>query len=184
MRDYFLEENDSEKLIFEYLDNLLEKTADKLLPEDQVSSWKFDNLDKALSQMLGSSPDFNLIERNNLSFGKLMDYLNDYYQKFYVEKFNKLKERKAELERQIAIQVMDAAWKRHLQNIDSLRSNIGLRAYAQRNPINEFKKESFYLFDSMIEAFKDDIVKILFNIKIQTMSKEEFEQRKNQNKNN
>ena len=184
LRDYFLEENDSEKLIFEYLDNLLEKTADKLLPEDQVSSWKFDNLDKALSQMLGSSPDFNLIERNNLSFGKLMDYLNDYYQKFYVEKFNKLKERKAELERQIAIQVMDAAWKRHLQNIDSLRSNIGLRAYAQRNPINEFKKESFYLFDSMIEAFKDDIVKILFNIKIQTMSKEEFEQRKNQNKNN
>ena len=184
LRDYFLEENDSEKLIFEYLDNLLEKTADKLLPEDQVSNWKFDNLDKALSQMLGSSPDFNLIERNNLSFGKLMDYLNDYYQKFYVEKFNKLKERKAELERQIAIQVMDAAWKRHLQNIDSLRSNIGLRAYAQRNPINEFKKESFYLFDSMIEAFKDDIVKILFNIKIQTMSKEEFEQRKNQNKNN
>ena len=184
LRDYFLEENDSEKLIFEYLDNLLEKTADKLLPEDQVSNWKFDNLDKALSQMLGSSPDFNLIERNNLSFGKLMDYLNDYYQKFYVEKFNRLKERKAELERQIAIQVMDAAWKRHLQNIDSLRSNIGLRAYAQRNPINEFKKESFYLFDSMIEAFKDDIVKILFNIKIQTMSKEEFEQRKNQNKNN
>ena len=184
LRDYFLEENDSEKLIFEYLDNLLEKTADKLLPEDQVSNWKFDNLDKALSQMLGSSPDFNLIERNNLSFGKLMDYLNDYYQKFYVEKFNKLKERKAELERQIAIQVMDAAWKRHLQNIDSLRSNIGLRAYAQRNPINEFKKESFYLFDSMIETFKDDIVKILFNIKIQTMSKEEFEQRKNQNKNN
>ena len=184
LRDYFLEENDSEKLIFEYLDNLLEKTADKLLPEDQVSNWKFDNLDKALSQMLGSSPDFNLIERNNLSFGKLMDYLNDYYQKFYVEKFSKLKERKAELERQIAIQVMDAAWKRHLQNIDSLRSNIGLRAYAQRNPINEFKKESFYLFDSMIEAFKDDIVKILFNIKIQTMSKEEFEQRKNQNKNN
>ena len=184
LRDYFLEENDSEKLIFEYLDNLLEKTADKLLPEDQVSNWKFDNLDKALSQMLGSSPDFNLIERNNLSFGKLMDYVNDYYQNFYVEKFNKLKERKAELERQIAIQVMDAAWKRHLQNIDSLRSNIGLRAYAQRNPINEFKKESFYLFDSMIEAFKDDIVKILFNIKIQTMSKEEFEQRKNQNKNN
>ena len=64
---------------------------------------------------------------------------------------------------------MDAAWKRHLQNIDSLRGNIGLRAYAQRNPINEFKKESFYLFDAMIESFKDDIVKILFNIKIQTI---------------
>ena len=47
-----------------------------------------------------------------------------------------------------------------------------------RNPINEFKKESFYLFDSMIESFKDDIVKILFNIKIQTMSTKEFEEHK------
>ena len=73
----------------------------------------------------------------------------------------------------------DACWKRHLQNIDSLWGNIGLRAYAQRNPINEFKKESFELFDSMIESFKDDSVKILFNIKIQKMSQAEFEARKN-----
>ena len=178
LRNYFLEENDSETLLFEYLDNLLEKTADKLLPEDQNSNWKFDNLDKTLTQSLGVSPDFNLLEKDGLNFGKVMDYMNDFYQKFYFEKFGPLKEKKAELERQISIQVMDAAWKRHLQNIDSLRGNIGLRAYAQRNPINEFKKESFYLFDAMIEAFKDDIVKILFNIKIQTMSSKEFEEHK------
>tara|TARA_Y100000992_G_scaffold14952_1_gene8707 strand:- start:2478 stop:4961 length:2484 start_codon:yes stop_codon:yes gene_type:complete len=178
LRDYFLEENDSETLLFEYLDNLLEKTADKLLPEDQNSNWRFDNLDKTLTQSLGVSPDFNLLEKEGLNFGKVMDYMNGFYQKFYFEKFGPLKERKAELERQISIQVMDAAWKRHLQNIDSLRSNIGLRAYAQRNPINEFKKESFYLFDAMIESFKDDIVKILFNIKIQTMSSKEFEEHK------
>ena len=184
LRDYFLEENDSETLLFEYLDNLLEKTADKLLPEDQNSSWRFDNLDKTLTQSLGVSPDFNLLEKEGLNFGKVMDYMNDFYQKFYFEKFGPLKERKAELERQIAIQVMDAAWKRHLQNIDSLRGNIGLRAYAQRNPINEFKKESFYLFDAMIESFKDDIVKILFNIKIQTMSSKEYEEHKKRREQN
>ena len=184
LRDYFLEENDSETLLFEYLDNLLEKTADKLLPEEQNSNWKFDNLDKALTQSLGISPDFNLIEKDGLNFGKVMDYMNDFYQKYYFEKFGPLKERKAELERQISIQVMDAAWKRHLQNIDSLRSNIGLRAYAQRNPINEFKKESFYLFDAMIESFKDDIVKILFNIKIQAMSSKEFEEHKKRREQN
>ena len=184
LRDYFLEENDSETLIFEYLDNFLEKTADKVLPEDQISNWKFDNLDKTLTQSLGVSPDFNLLDRDNLTFGRVMDYLNDFYQKFYFEKFGPLKERKPELERQISIQVMDAAWKRHLQNIDSLRGNIGLRAYAQRNPINEFKKESFYLFDSMIESFKDDIVKILFNIKIQTMSPKEFEEHKKRREQN
>ena len=184
LRDYFLEENDSETLIFEYLDNFLEKTADKVLPEDQASSWKFDNLDRTLSQSLGASPDFNLLNKDSLNFAKVMDYLNEFYQKYYFDKFSPLKERKPELERQISIQVMDAAWKRHLQNIDSLRGNIGLRAYAQRNPINEFKKESFYLFDSMIESFKDDIVKILFNIKIQTMSPKEFEEHKKRREQN
>ena len=122
------------------------------------------------------------LKRESLSFGKVIDFLNDFYQKHYFEKFEKLKERKKELERQIAIQVLDSIWKRHLQNIDSLRSNIGLRAYAQRNPINEFKKESFHLFDSMIESFKDDVVKILFNIKIQAMSKEEYEQQRRKEK--
>ena len=73
LRDYFLEENDSEKLLFEYLDNLLEKTADKLLPEDQNSNWKFDNLDKTLTQSLGVSPDLNLLEKVGLNFGKVMD---------------------------------------------------------------------------------------------------------------
>ena len=184
LRDYFLEENDSETLIFEYLDNFLEKTADKALPEDQAPSWKFDNLDRTLSQSLGASPDFNLLDKDGLNFTKVMDYLNEFYQKYYFDKFSPLKERKPELERQISIQVMDAAWKRHLQNIDSLRGNIGLRAYAQRNPINEFKKESFYLFDSMIESFKDDIVKILFNIKIQTMTPKEFEEHKKRREQN
>ena len=185
LRDYFLEENDSEKLIFEYLDNLLEKTADRLLPEEQIANWKFDDLDKALTQSFGVSPDFNFLSKDGVTFGKVIDFLNNFYQKYYFEKFEKLKDKKKELERQIAIQVLDASWKRHLQNIDSLRSNIGLRAYAQRNPINEFKKESFYLFDSMIESFKDDVVKILFNIKIQAMSKEEYEQQqKRKEKNN
>ena len=184
LRDYFLEENDSETLIFEYLDNFLEKTADKALPEDQAPSWKFDNLDRTLNQSLGASPDFNLLDKDGLNFTKVMDYLNEFYQKYYFDKFSPLKERKPELERQISIQVMDAAWKRHLQNIDSLRGNIGLRAYAQRNPINEFKKESFYLFDSMIESFKDDIIKILFNIKIQTMSPKEFEEHKKRREQN
>ena len=184
LRDYFIEENDSEKLIFEYLDNLLEKIADRSLPEGQNVNWKFDNLDKALTQSLGISADFNFLNKDGLTFGKVIDFLNDFYQKYYFEKFEKLKDKKKELERQISIQVLDASWKRHLQNVDSLRSNIGLRAYAQRNPINEFKKESFHLFDSMIESFKDDVVKILFNIKIQAMSKEDYDRQQKKEKNN
>jgi len=88
LRDYFLEENDSETLIFEYLDNFLEKTADKALPEDQAPSWKFDNLDRTLNQSLGASPDFNLLDKDGLNFTKVMDYLNEFYQKYYFDKFD------------------------------------------------------------------------------------------------
>ena len=87
LRDYFLEDNDPEKLIFEYLDNILEKTADRFLPEDQNSNWNFDDLDKALSQSFGISPDFNFLKRESLTFGKVIDFLNDFYQKHYFEKF-------------------------------------------------------------------------------------------------
>ena len=180
LRNYYLEENDPGDLIKEYIDNFLEKTTDKMLPEDQAGNWNFGELAKSLEASLSVAPDFNNLDKANMSFGKVMDFLNEFYLNFYQDKFEKLGNKKQELERQIAIQVLDACWKRHLQNVDSLRANIGLRAYAQRNPINEFKRESFEMFDAMIESFKDDSVRILFNIKIQTMSKQEFEQQKQQ----
>ena len=148
------------------------------MPEEQVGRWKFDELEKSLSSTLSLAPNFKDLPKDLASFGAIMDYLNEFYQKEYIEKLEKLNEKKQELERQIAIQVLDACWKRHLQNVDSLRSNIGLRAYAQRNPINEFKRESFELFDAMIESFKDDTVKILFNLKVQKMSQADYEKQK------
>ena len=180
LRNYYLEENDPGDLIKEYIDNFLEKTTDKMLPEDQASNWNFDELAKSLEASLSVAPDFNNLDKSNISFGKVVDFLNEFYLNFYQDKFEKIGTKKQELERQIAIQVLDACWKRHLQNVDSLRANIGLRAYAQRNPINEFKRESFEMFDAMIESFKDDSIRILFNIKIQTMSKQEFELQKQQ----
>ena len=180
LRNYYLEENDPSELIKEYIDNFLEKTTDKMLPEDQTGNWNFDGLTKSLEASLTVAPDFKNLDKANMSFAKVMDFLNEFYLNFYQDKFEKLGTKKQELERQIAIQVLDACWKRHLQNVDSLRANIGLRAYAQRNPINEFKRESFEMFDAMIESFKDDSVRILFNIKIQTMSKQEYEQQKQQ----
>tara|TARA_A200000113_G_scaffold17248_1_gene15265 strand:+ start:6536 stop:9037 length:2502 start_codon:yes stop_codon:yes gene_type:complete len=180
LRNYYLDENDPSDLIKEYIENFLEKTTDKILPEDQAGNWNFDELANSLQASLTIAPDFKKLDKANMSFGKVMDFLNEFYLNFYHDKFEKLGNKKQELERQIAIQVLDACWKRHLQNVDSLRANIGLRAYAQRNPINEFKRESFEMFDAMIESFKDDSVRILFNIKIQTMSKQEFEQQKQQ----
>ena len=93
LRNFYLDENDSEKLIFEYLDNYLEKTADKFLPEDQIGRWKFDDLEKSLVSTLSLAPDFSALGKDNLSFGAVMDFLNDFYQKEYLEKLGRLNEK-------------------------------------------------------------------------------------------
>ena len=78
LRNFFLEDNDNEKLIFEYLDNLLEKISDKALPEDQNEYWNFDDFTKRLIQTLGSAPEPGIFNKNQ-TFAEIMDVLNDFY---------------------------------------------------------------------------------------------------------
>ncbi len=69
-----------------------------------------------------------------------------------------------EIEKQIMLQVLDMLWKEHLANMDHLRQGIGLRAYAQRNPKQEYKRESFQLFQDMLENIKHEVIKILYRV--------------------
>ena len=91
------------------------------MPEDQNEYWNFDDFTKSLSQSLGSAPEPEEFNKNQ-TFAEIMDVLNDFYKAEYLNKFEPLKEKKKELERQVSIQVLDASWKRHLKNIDSLRA--------------------------------------------------------------
>ncbi len=69
-------------------------------------------------------------------------------------------------EKYLLLQVIDQQWKDHLLNIDHLKEGIGLRGYGQRDPLIEYKKESFELFQSMMERIQDRVVKILWKIDI------------------
>jgi len=71
------------------------------------------------------------------------------------------------VEKQIMLQVLDHLWKEHLQTMDHLRQGINLRAYAQKNPKQEYKRESFELFQGMLEAMKHDVVRFLSRIQVQ-----------------
>jgi preprotein translocase subunit SecA len=68
-------------------------------------------------------------------------------------------------EKWILLETIDHAWRLHLQNIDHLREGIGLRGYGQKNPLIEYKKESFYEFEKMMEQIKWDIVQRIFRIR-------------------
>jgi preprotein translocase subunit SecA len=66
------------------------------------------------------------------------------------------------IQKQILLQVVDHCWSRHLSTLDHLRSVIGFRGYAQRDPLNEYKQEAFILFESLLEKIKRETIKVVF----------------------
>jgi len=65
----------------------------------------------------------------------------------------------AQVEKQILLQVIDKNWREHLQQLDALKSVIGMRAYGQRDPLNEYKSEAFTLFDGLLTSLRQDVSK-------------------------
>ncbi|MFT5722016.1 MAG: preprotein translocase subunit SecA [Motiliproteus sp.] len=82
-------------------------------------------------------------------------------------------------EKQVMLQVLDTLWKEHLATMDHLRQGIHLRGYAQKNPKQEFKRESFELFQELLTTIKQDVVRIICNVQVrQPEDIEEIEQQR------
>ena len=80
------------------------------------------------------------------------------------------------IEKRLFLQIIDFSWRSHLQYLEQLRQVIGLRSYGQKDPLSEFKKEAFILFESLLEKIKVDIIKFLLNLNI-VLSKEDNDQK-------
>jgi len=80
-------------------------------------------------------------------------------------------------EKQLLLQILDQQWKDHLLSLDHLRQGINLRAYAQKDPLNEYKREAFSLFEAMLADLRQQVTAVLSHIEIRTQSPEEIEAR-------
>tara|TARA_Y100001960_G_C14748845_1_gene867235 strand:- start:1438 stop:2439 length:1002 start_codon:yes stop_codon:yes gene_type:complete len=80
-----------------------------------------------------------------------------------------------EVEKSLLLQVLDQVWKEHLLSLDHLRQGIGLRAYAQQDPLNEYKSEAFEMFNQMLNELDERITTILSNIELQVKDAETIE---------
>jgi preprotein translocase subunit SecA len=101
-------------------------------------------------------------------YDKLVEYLVEKLEKFYEDKISLVgKEEREEIERSLYIQVLDENWREHLYQMDILKTGIGLRGYNQKDPLVEYKKESFNLFNELIEKVKTEYMKILHSLQIQ-----------------
>ena len=80
-----------------------------------------------------------------------------------------------DIEKRIFLQIIDFSWRSHLQYLEQLRQVVGLRSYGQKDPLSEFKKESFGLFEGLLEKIKGDVIKFLLNLNVVVTSEQKVE---------
>jgi len=172
------EENYSDIFLEEDLENLKRQ---KILHEKSPNSKEFPN---ALKQTLGKSiTDDELGEILNSDLKTMEKKIKDKFISNRDERNNLLGvEQGKEIEKRILVQIIDQNWKSHIQYLEQLRQVIGLRSYGQRDPLVEYKKEAFLLFENLLGKLKTDLVTMLLNLKI--IQKEEEDNSQNKVKEN
>ena len=175
--------NDQRHVIFGQRSNVINdkdsnKYADGFLNEiiNELKSLKSKHLAKPnssefssqLKSLLGKSFDENEMEKLiNSKDNEFKDLIN----KKFIDKReerNKItgEYQASEIEKRIFLQLIDQNWKMHIQYLEQLRQVIGLRSYGQRDPLVEYKKEAFTLFENLLKKLKSDLITILLNLKI------------------
>ncbi|MCP2520167.1 preprotein translocase subunit SecA [Candidatus Aminicenantes bacterium AC-335-K20] len=149
-----------QQLIEELVDWILDIHAD---PRKDPEEWDKEGLRKALiTQFIFDINELN-IDWENIEHGELRDLILSHLKKIYMEKEEIIgSDQMREFERLIMLQVIDSQWKDHLLAMDYLKEGIGLRGYGQRDPLVEYKKESFEMFQSMLNRIEEETIRYLF----------------------
>ena len=170
-----LKSQNIEQILEDFLNEVL-NNLEKIRNIYQKSNDKKSYLASVKSIIGNALNDEELTSLTLLNKEKFDKKINDLY-------FSKKKERvkiigndeNNGLEKRIFLQIIDFSWRSHLQYLEQLRQVIGLRSYGQKDPLSEFKKEAFTLFESLLEKIKNDVIKFLFNLNI-VIEKEKTDQ--------
>ena len=159
----------SEK-VFDYSDEFLSEIIEhlKFLKTQNLSKIKNNEFNNQLKLLLGKSIDNIELEKlENLKSEELEKKINQKFLDSRNERIKILDENRAkEIEKRIFLQSIDLSWKSHIQYLEQLRQVIGLRSYGQRDPLVEYKKEAFDLFENLLNKLKIDFVTILINLRV------------------
>lgn len=145
-------------------------------PED----WDFDGLFKALSQIVTITVDEDEAKKavSGLKGDKASEALRklivDSAKESYVKLGEKLSDEALhQLERRVVLAVLDRKWREHLYEMDYLKDGIGLRGMGQRDPLVEYQREGYQMYNQMIEAIKEETIQLLFHVDIQEVAQNE-----------
>ena len=169
LRRQLLEGVEQRELILEdYVGGILSGLLDEFAGEDvRPDQWNIKGLDEKLVDHFGMSLSAAGIDATQLSRHELGDTIFERLKEVYETKEKILgPETMRYHERMVMLSVIDGLWKDHLLSMDHLKEGIGLRGYAQQDPLVAYKKESFDMFEAMMLKFQEDTARFLFRMQI------------------
>lgn len=150
-------------------------------PNSLSETWDLDGLQKYLSQhfMIDAPVASWLKAEEHLVEDQIRERIIALGREHYKQKCELIgKDNQQHLEKSVMLQCIDTLWKEHLASMDYMRQGIGLQGYAQKNPKNEYKIQSFNLFSKMLDNLKNQVVSILCRIQVRVKTPEELEAQK------
>jgi len=144
------------------MNQLVEDLVEKHVPKRAYAEqWDIPGLDKAVKEsVLMELPLQKWADEEGIADEELEKRIREATDTAHTQLTQSLnKESLALVEKQILLRVIDKNWREHLQQLDALKSVIGMRAYGQRDPLNEYKSEAFTLFDGLLTSLRQDVTK-------------------------
>ena len=181
-RNDLLEEDDISQTIEAIRADVVNDAISEFMPPMSVEEqWDISGLERQLENEFATHCPVQqwLDEDDGLHEEGVRERVLAEVNKAYQEKAEQVGPDMRKIEKQIMLQILDTLWKEHLATMDHLRQGIHLRAYAQKNPKQEYKRESFELFQELLGNLKFEVVKFLSHIQIQRQDEaEQIEQRR------
>ncbi|EAH6292703.1 preprotein translocase subunit SecA [Campylobacter lari] len=162
------------KNIAEYSNHLVSQIYLNAELEDDVKH--FESLKQKVSYECNL--ELNEVDFKDLGVIEVENKLSEILEKAYKDKMSIIEDKEARrIERILYLQILDNLWREHLYQMDILKTGIGLRSYNQKDPLVEYKKESYNLFMELVERIKFDSLKLLFNVVFTQQQAQNFEEK-------
>ena len=167
-RKEILQEDDISELVRTMRVDVMSNLFQKFIPEYEIeSNWKIKDFEEVLESEYDLRIDVkDILDNEELDLEKSNEEIIIALQKKYDEKSDLHKDIFSEVEKQIVLQVIDQSWKNHINSLEQLRQNIGFRSYAGKDPRLEYKRESFEMFQGLLENIKFESIRYLSKITI------------------
>jgi len=178
-RKEILKSNNVDEIINSFLEDLLQNLSNEKVVSEREN--KIEAFKSKMKPLLGRSlKEDDLTNTINLKSEDFKKNIKERFEEFRDKRKKILSlESNSELERRIFLQTVDFLWRSHLQYLEHLRQVVGLRGYANKDPLEEFKREAFKLFENLLDKIKVDFITFLNNLEV--VAKNET---KNENENN